>query len=301
MPPPEKVVMQGDEDRDANIASARILQTAIQTIAHPTDFSDGSADAFAHALRMALDTKSHLYLLHVKAPGRSDAWTSFPHVRKLLSNWGLMDRDDSPSQIEDKLGIRVSKVEIQDRNAMSGLFEFVLSHRPDLIVLATHGRDGVNRWLRGSVSEELARRTHIPTLFLGPNAKGFVDIETGAMHLDQILVPVAHQPSPLRALNILTDVLTPFGISPTAFRFLHIGDDPPQITATSQEMPLHDVDVAEGPVTETILRVARDSSANIIAMPTAGHEGFLDALRGSTTEQVLRHAPCPLLAIRTAA
>jgi len=35
-------------------------------------------------------------------------------------------------------------------------------------------------------------------------------------------------------------------------------------------------------------------------MPTAGHQGFLDALRGSTTEQVLRKAPCPVLAIRTA-
>ena len=121
------------------------------------------------------------------------------------------------------------------------------------------------------------------------------------MHLDQILVPVAHHPSPLLALNILTDVLAPFGISPSAFRFLHVGDDPPRITATSQDMHLHDVDVADGLVTETILRVAQDSAANIIAMPTAGHEGFLDALRGSTTEQVLRLALCPLLAIRTTA
>ena len=300
MPPPEKVVMQGDEDRDANIASARILQTAIQTIAHPTDFSDGSVDAFAHALRMALDTKSHLYLLHVKKPGRHDTWASFPHVRELLVNWGLMDPNDHVSQIEKKLGIRVTKVEIQDRNAMSGLIDFVLSHRPDLIVLSTHSREGLSRWLCGSVSEELARRTHIPTLFLGPNAKGFVDIETGGMHLAKILVPVAHQPSPLGALNILTNMLTPFGISPSAFHFLHVGDDPPRITATSEEMHLHDVDVANGPVNETILRFARDSSANMIAMPTAGHNGFLDALRGSTTEQILRHAPCPLLAIRTA-
>jgi nucleotide-binding universal stress UspA family protein len=298
MPPLEEGVMPAKADQDANIASARIFPTTVQTIAHPTDFSDGSADAFAHALRMALDTKSHLYLLHVKAPGRSDAWTSFPHVRKLLSNWALMDRDDSPSQIEDKLGIRVSKVEIQHRNPTSGLFEFVLSHRPDLIVLATHGRDGVNRWLRGSVSEDLARRTHIPTLFLGPNAKGFIDIETGAMRVEGILVPVAHEPSPLRALNTLTDVLTPFGVSPSVFHFMHVGDDPPKITATSEDMSLHDVEVAEGPIVETIVRVAQDQSFDMVAMPTAGRVGFLDALRGSTTERVLRHASCPLLAIR---
>jgi nucleotide-binding universal stress UspA family protein len=298
MPPPEKVVMQGDEDRDANIASARILQTAIQTIAHPTDFSDSSADAFAHVLRMALDTKSHLYLLHVREPGSPGAWTSFPHVRDLLASWGLMGLHEAPSQIEAKLGIRVTKVEIQHENPMSGLFEFILSHRPDLIVLATHGREGLNRWLRGSVSEELARRTHIPTLFLGPNAQGFVDIATGDMRLERVLIPVAHQPSPLRALNILTDLLAPFGVSPEAFRFLHIGDDPPKITAASGAMCLHDVEVAEGPVVETILGVAQDKRADMIVMPTAGREGFLDALRGSTTEQVLRQAPCPLLAIR---
>jgi nucleotide-binding universal stress UspA family protein len=277
-----------------------IPQTAGQTIAHPTDFSDGSASAFAHALRMALDTKSHLYLLHVKAPGSSDAWTSFPHVRELLANWGLMDASTAPSQIEEKLGIRISKVEIQHRDATNGLFDFVVSHRPDLLVLATHGRDGLNRWLRGSVSEDLARRTHIPTLFLGPSAKGFVDVATGEISLERVLVPVAHHPSPLGSLNILTGALAPLGVTPEAFHFLYVGDDPPKITAAAGEMHVQDVEVAKGPVVETILRIAKDEEADMIAMPTAGHQGFLDVLRGSTTEQVLRHAPCPLLAIRAA-
>jgi nucleotide-binding universal stress UspA family protein len=294
-------MMSDITDDSANHGVANISQNAIRTIAHPTDFSDNSITAFAHALRMALDTGSRLYILHVKKPAAPDSWTSFPHVRALLANWGLMAPNDPASQIERKLGIPVSKVEIQDRSAINGLFDFVLSHRPDLIVLSTHGREGLKRWLQGSVSEELARRTHIPTLFVGPNARGFVDTETGEMRLTHILVPVAHQPSPLQALNILTDVLTPLGISPSAFRFLHVGDDPPGITANSQEIHLQDVVVANGPVNDTILRFARDSSADMIAMPTAGHSGFLDALRGSTTEQVLRHAPCPLLAIRAAA
>ena len=273
-------------------------RTAIETIAYPTDFSDAGAVAFAHALRLALDTKSHLYLLHVTEPGHDNAWTSFPHVRKVLGSWGLMGSDEPPVHIEQRLGIRVTKVEIYHRSATSGLFDFMLSHRPDLIVLATHGRDGLNRWLRGSVSEDLARRSHIPTLFFGPNAKGFIDYDTGKMYLDQILVPVAHEPSPLRALNIVADVLAPFGVSPSAFHFMHVGEDPPKITATSQDMPLHDVEVVEGPVVETIVRTAREKGVDMIAMPTAGHVGFLDALRGSTTEQVLRHAPCPLLALR---
>jgi nucleotide-binding universal stress UspA family protein len=187
-------------------------------------------------MQWALTTKSHLYLLHVREPGGSESWTSFPHVRELLARWELMDLRERPSQIEAKLGVGVTKVEIQHEDPASGLFEFMLSHRLDLIVLATHGREGLKRWLRGSVSEALGRRTHIPALFLGSNSRGFVDPTTGKLRRERILVPVAHQPSPLRSLNILTNLLAPFGVSPTAFQFLHVGKEPPEITATSGAM-----------------------------------------------------------------
>jgi nucleotide-binding universal stress UspA family protein len=276
-------------------------ENSMQIIAHPTDFSEHSGAAFSHALGMALATKSHLYLLHVRGPGTPESWTSFPHVRGLLASWSLMDLHELPAQIEAKFGIRITKVEIQHQNPVSGLFEFMLSHRPDLIVLATHGREGLNQWLRDSVSETLARRTHIPTLFLGPNSQGFVDLTTGKMRLERVLIPVAHQPSPLSSLNVLTHLLAPLGVSSTAFEFLHVGNEPPEISAAAGATCSGRVEVKEGPVVETILRVARDRRVHMIAMPTAGHNGFLDGLRGSTTEQVLRQAPCPVLAIRSGA
>ena len=57
------------------------------------------------------------------------------------------------------------------------------------------------------------------------------------------------------------------------------------------------VSVHTGDVISTILKIAAEQKVNLIAMPTAGHHGFLDALRGSTTERVVRHAPCPVLAV----
>jgi nucleotide-binding universal stress UspA family protein len=74
---------------------------------------------------------------------------------------------------------------------------------------------------------------------------------------------------------------------------MHVGDSAPKIVG----VPDQSVEVVDGPIEETILRVAQDYHADMIAMPTAGHHGFLDALRGSTTELVLRRAPCPVLAI----
>ena len=276
------------------------IGNSIQTVAHATDFSEASLAAFAHALRIALTTKSRLFLLHVRTGGSEEAWTSFPHVRALLSRWGLMEANEPRAQIEVKLGIKITKVEIRHDEPTNGLFEFVLGHRPNLMVLATHGREGLNRWLRGSVAEEVARRTHVPTLFIGPRSQGFVDTATGQMRLHRVLVPIAHEPSPLRSLNILVSLMAPLGVSPEAFCFLHIGDYPPNLDACARTRLPGEVEILKGPVVETILQTARERQADMIAMPTAGHQGFLDALRGSTTEQVLRQAPCPVLAIRTA-
>jgi nucleotide-binding universal stress UspA family protein len=52
-----------------------------------------------------------------------------------------------------------------------------------------------------------------------------------------------------------------------------------------------------GNVVEAIVDAAVELDVDLIAMPTAGHHGVLDALRGSTTERVIRHAPCPVLAL----
>lgn len=41
----------------------------------------------------------------------------------------------------------------------------------DLVVIASHGRRGLKRWLRGSVAEELARRSPRPVMLVGPQAR----------------------------------------------------------------------------------------------------------------------------------
>jgi nucleotide-binding universal stress UspA family protein len=268
-------------------------EDVVQIIAHPTDFSELSTGAFVHALRMALATKSHLYLLHVSEPGSSRDWDAFPHARRLLASWGLMGLEEPPSLIDERLGVKITKVDIQHRTPISGLFEFILSHRPDLIVLATHGREGFNRWLRGSVSEEIARRTHIPTLFIGPQSRGFVDAIEGELHLARILIPIAHHPSPRGSLRVLGSLLGALGVPTPALDLIHIGEAPPEVDVGSD----HTVEVMQGAVVDTISRVAQDRHVDLIAMPTAGREGFVEALRGSTTEKVLRQAPCPVLAI----
>jgi nucleotide-binding universal stress UspA family protein len=59
-----------------------------------------------------------------------------------------------------------------------------------------------------------------------------------------------------------------------------------------------DHEEVEGPVTDAILRRAAADGADLIAMATHGRGGLSRLFFGSTTEDVLRHAACPLLLVR---
>jgi nucleotide-binding universal stress UspA family protein len=76
---------------------------------------------------------------------------------------------------------------------------------------------------------------------------------------------------------------------------LHVGEAAPPVVANAPGLPA--VIVRSGPVVQSIVDAAVEFDTDLIGMPTAGHHGVLDALRGSTTERVIRHAPCPVLAL----
>ncbi|HVZ50364.1 MAG TPA: universal stress protein [Pseudolabrys sp.] len=270
----------------------------IRSIVHPTDFSEASADAFAHALRIALNAKATLTLLHVPDKPRSDDWDAFPHVRRTLADWGLLDPNAGTDAIERELGIAVRKVEMEPQSPLDGIRHFLRMHAADLIVLSTEGRQGAARWLSGSVAEDVARATRAPSLFVPAKARGFVDLRRGEVHLKHVLIPVDHEPKPAEAIGRIMSLAHLIAGENAEERLLHVGEHrPPQVQRHSEPHRLLPVAVRKGDPVETILDVANDWPADLIGMPTAGHHGFLDALRGSTTERVLRQAPCPVLAV----
>ncbi len=266
----------------------------IRTIVHPTDFSEASAEAFAHALRIALVEKSTLFLLHAAEPGDGTDWRQFPHVRATLARWGLMD-EDAPAHAVGKLGIRVAKLGLTPQATVDTILHFLASHSADLIVLATEGRQGVARWLHGSAAEELARHAKVPTLFVPAGAPGFIDPEQGDLHIRHVLIPIDHHPRPVNAVGTIAGLLDRLAGAEAEQHFLHVGRHAPQIQR--QAAPDRPVAMREGDVVDAILEAAREWPADLIGMPTAGHRGFLDALRGSTSERVLRQAPCPVLTV----
>jgi nucleotide-binding universal stress UspA family protein len=53
------------------------------------------------------------------------------------------------------------------------LADFNEKNNFDLVLIATHGRSGVNRWVRGSVADKVLRASNIPVLMVrAPGSKG---------------------------------------------------------------------------------------------------------------------------------
>jgi nucleotide-binding universal stress UspA family protein len=268
-----------------------VRKETIEAIAHPTDYSEASAEAFAHALRLALEYRCRLHIVHVRTQSGEERGFA-PQVRETLARWGLLPRDAEKTEVEEKLGLKVKKIEMKRADALEGVADFLMSHRPDLVVMATHGAQGLNRWLAGSVSEGIAARTRIPTLLIGPKARPFVDARTGRANLRNVVVPVARDPSPERALRFMHALLDGF---PASRRYIHVGDKPFALADETGERL--EVELLRGPVVETVVAAANTHLADLLVMPTAGQQGFIDALRGSTTAQVVQRAPCPVLAL----
>ncbi|MGD0719626.1 MAG: universal stress protein [Roseiarcus sp.] len=271
--------------------------TPLATIVHPTDFTAAGASAFAHAVAIALAAKSRLCLLHVREeheapPGRSE----FRHLRDVLVAWGKLDKDAPPASIESALGLRVSSVSVPAKNARTGILEYLDDHPCDLVVLATHPAKSRSRWFDPSVERGILRKTRVVSLFLRDGARGFVDPATGDSRLRKVLIPIDGRLdwlSPVRRLQGRIKFIAP----EVNYQLLYVGDNPPDALAEQARSLGLKIMVRTGPVVETILDVARIQNFDLLAMPTAGRHGLLDALRGSTTASVLDDARWPLLTL----
>ena len=268
----------------------------IRTILHPTDFSDASTEAFVHALRIALAAKAMLYILHV-ASGQEDDVMTFPHVRETLARWGLLSAGDPPQAVHATLGMNIAKIDLEPQSPAEGVRRFVAEHKPDLMVLATEARQGAARWLHGSVAEKLARETTAPTLFVPAKARGFVDQQRGEVHLHHVVIPIDHAPKPAAAVGVIMGLARLVAGMSAEEHLLHVGKAAPHVARHNEPGRALPVALRHGDVGEAIVAAANDWPADLIGMATAGHRNVLDMMRGSTTERVLRQAPCPVLAV----
>lgn len=269
-----------------------------QNIFHPTDLTRDSDVAFAHALQIALRCRAELSAYHVIVDKDKFSSKNFPSVRDFLAQWGVLP---SGSQRQDviKIGLRVKKIARPGDDPVRMILHHLKKSPADLVVLATHGRQGLRRGMQDAVAEPVARRAQAMTLFLPLGCRGFVDQNTGQVSLRNILIPVANKPSPQTAVTTAARLARLLGCEEVVFTLVHVGATQSMPAVNFEEAPGWEWRNSEvqGDVVTCLNAAIERHQADLVVMATAGRYGILDALRGSTTERILRDATCPMLAI----
>jgi nucleotide-binding universal stress UspA family protein len=201
-------------------------------------------------------------------------------------------------------------------DAAAEIVRYARESGQDLVAMATHGRSGIERWVRGSVAERVLRECEVPLLLCNPYA--LEPRKDGPFA--RIVVPLDGSPLADRILPVVEPIALAHGSSVTLLRVepmviseipspmlegtlwdpapLEASLDPQRDRLAAAGVKAVQVKAAYGVVAAEILREA--AQGDLLAISTHGRAGVARWWFGSVAEQVLRHATCPLLVLRTA-
>ena len=183
----------------------------------------------------------------------------------------------------------------------------------DLLVVGTHGRRGLGKFILGSVAEKVFRHSSVPVLTIGPNIHQPREI-TLTRH---ILAPCDLTPKSHPAVQYACTLAEAHGSRLTVLHVverlrevtnldLHrvkreIREKLADIAGKIPEGVAVDYRVEFGNVAATILRVASEAAANLIVVGVRQSAGVLDRFMWPIAYELVREAECPVLTIRGSA
>jgi nucleotide-binding universal stress UspA family protein len=199
----------------------------------------------------------------------------------------------------------------------------VVTRDADLLVIGTHGRGGLERFLLGSVADEVLRNAPCPVLTVPPHAPASPSAPVTLRH---IVCPVDFSPAALQAVGFALDLGRRAKASVTLLHAIEwLADEEPRelVHFNVPEFRQHLVDKARdrldallaqepdaaglvepmvvlGRAYRQVLRVAADQGAELIVMGALGRGEPGLTRFGSTTHQVVRAASCPVLTVHGA-
>jgi nucleotide-binding universal stress UspA family protein len=300
----------------------------LQTLLVPLDGSRTAEAALPFATTIGRATGASLALLAVveEAPIR----TLVEHGR-METLAGAEQKAMSPA--DDYLAVCAAALTDQGLRATTRVIagdpaEAILAVADELeagcIVMATHGRGGLQRWIVGSVADKVMRTSARPVLLVRPPAEdghaGLVPIRRIVVPLDgsapaeAALPPAAELARALGATIVLVRVEQPAQAAMTMYDPIgyipdlsgldeQIADEALKYLQQMQskipaEVP-SDVMLLRGAPATTLLEVLSNDPADLVIMTTHGRGGLRRLVLGSTADRLVR-AGVPVLLIRPA-
>ncbi|MCE9532872.1 MAG: universal stress protein [Planctomycetes bacterium] len=129
----------------------------INTILHPTDFSEHSEHAFALACSLARDHHTHLLVLHVAAPANHAMNARGVDPNFNSEEWYREALEELHSHQPSTPNVCLSYKFVEGDPATS-ILQVAAECEADLIVMGSHGNSGFQRLLMGSIAEQIVRQ-----------------------------------------------------------------------------------------------------------------------------------------------
>jgi len=307
------------------------MDMTLDNVLIPTDFSACADHALNHALEVADRFGARLHILHV--------------VNELDPDWyGITDAQKRAVKLREQI-----KTEARDRlenmrpeegrdleatvslqlsfDVADTINEYVDERDIDLVVMGTHGRQGLDRLMLGNVADKIIRHAPCPVMTVREEVPWMG--EEDDLLFDDILAPIdfsEHSHKALRTskffasryrarlhLLFVAEKRTVPTFSDTGLPGIGVVEMDPEIVDNAKEA-LRQLDenidgpevrsayhVREGNVSTDIIDFAETHGISLIVMATRGLTGVSRFLMGSNTERIVRVAPCPVLTIPTEA
>lgn len=267
------------------------------------DFSEASVAAVAEAVALAHACRGEITVLFVipyAAPSRADR----PNVPAGVSS-AVTEDVEALLEPARAAGIPV-RVCLKAGRPAHEILETVRRTTPDVIVMGTHGRGGFKRWALGSVTDEVLRNAACPVLTIGHRRREpAVPVSARS---DAVVCAVGLSPSSPRTVAYACEVARATGARLT---LLHVIEERATTDMREACQRLHALAAAHGlrgdrieevvvagVPTRQILRMVASRGAALVVV---GGESLSDrVLFGSTPDQVIRGARCPVLTVRSA-
>lgn len=273
----------------------------IRKVLCPVDFSETSEAALRYAAALASCWNAEIVVLHAFLFQPPPYFTE-GQIEQLAVQWG-----DAQAAAEKGLQEFVRRTMGQysphvETVVVEGLATDVIStaastFRADLIVMGTHGRRGLRRFILGSVAEHVLHSSEIPVLMVRPNAMP----ETG-IRLKEILCPVNDTAVARESLGLAAHITNSCGANLT---LLHVRE-PSADHAISDLCSWAAVErshcqtrelTREGKAAEEVLKVAAQVDCDLLVVGAWHRPLFDQTVIGCTTAPVVRHAICPVLIV----
>ncbi len=139
----------------------------IKEILFPTDFTEGALHALPYAADMARSCQAKLHIIHVIYDVATASGLYVPHVsfdqmyqdleksaRKELENFGF----------DELKGLKNVEYAVLRGIPYEEILKYAQEKNISIIVLGTHGRKGLDRFLFGSTAEKVVRYSTCPVL-----------------------------------------------------------------------------------------------------------------------------------------